>query len=140
MSFDCKWNPQLVIMDPNTKNMYSEHRVFYLWIKWDLNLNTSLAAPGALAHRLQRITACNASLPAKSKMAARQPKNGVDTFVQGTVVQGPLCPRDISPIRLLSKETLVQGDYCPRWKFETLRAGHIIFSCHFIINQYRNIQ
>ena len=33
---------------------------------------------------------------------------GVDTFVQGTVVQGPLCPRDISPRRLLSKETLVQ--------------------------------
>ena len=44
---------------------------------------------------------------------------GVDTFVQGTVVQGPLCPRDISPRRLLSKETLVQGDYCPRLKFET---------------------
>ena len=39
---------------------------------------------------------------------------GVDTFVQGTVVQGPLCPKDISPRRLLSKETLVQGDYCPR--------------------------
>ena len=44
---------------------------------------------------------------------------GVDTLVQGTVVQGPLCPRDISPRRLLSKETLVQGDYCPRLKFET---------------------
>ena len=38
---------------------------------------------------------------------------GVDTFVQGTVVQGPLCPRDISPRRLSSKKTLVQGDYCP---------------------------
>ena len=39
---------------------------------------------------------------------------GVDTFVQGTVVQGPLCPRDISPRGLLPKETLVQGDFCPR--------------------------
>ena len=31
--------------------------------------NTSLAAPGALAHRLQRRTACNAAPPVKSKMA-----------------------------------------------------------------------
>ena len=31
--------------------------------------NTSLAAPGALAHRLQRRTACNTSLPTLSKMA-----------------------------------------------------------------------
>ena len=54
-------------------------------------------------------------------------KTGVDAFVQGTVVRGPLCPRDISPRRLLSKETLVQGDNCPSWKFETLRAVHIIF-------------
>ena len=30
--------------------------------KWqNLNLNTSLVAPGALAHRLQRSTACNAA-------------------------------------------------------------------------------
>ena len=28
------------------------------------NLNTSLAAKGALAHRLQRLTACNAAPPA----------------------------------------------------------------------------
>ena len=49
------------------------------------------------------------------------------------------CPRDISPRGLLSKEKLVQGDYCPRWKFETLKAVHIVF-CHFIINQHRNIQ
>ena len=40
---------------------------------------------------------------------------GVDTFVQGTVVQGPLCTRDIGPRRLMSKE-----------KVETLRAVHII--------------
>ena len=44
---------------------------------------------------------------------------GVDTFVQGTVVQGDLCSRDISPRRLFSKETLVQGDFCPRCMFET---------------------
>ena len=31
--------------------------------------NTSLAAPGALAHRLQRRTACNTSLPSKSNIA-----------------------------------------------------------------------
>ena len=32
-------------------------------------MNTSLAAPGALAHRLQRRTACNTSPPNISKMA-----------------------------------------------------------------------
>ena len=36
--------------------------------------NTSLAAPGALAHRLQRQTACNTSPPALSKMANGVPK------------------------------------------------------------------
>ena len=51
-----------------------------------------------------------------------------DTFVQGTVVQGHFSPRDISPRRHLSKETLVQGDFCPRYKFETLIAVHIFFS------------
>ena len=35
--------------------------------------NTSLAAQGALAHRLQRR---NATPPAKTKMAARGPQNG----------------------------------------------------------------
>ena len=39
-------------------------------------INTSLAAKGALAYRLQRRTACNAAPPAKSKMAARGPQNG----------------------------------------------------------------
>jgi len=38
--------------------------------------NTSLAAPGALAHRLQRRTACNAAPPAKFKMAVSGPQNG----------------------------------------------------------------
>ena len=39
-----------------------------------LETNTSLAAPGALAHRLQRRTACNTSPPALSKMADGVPK------------------------------------------------------------------
>ena len=43
----------------------------------ELLYNTSLAAPGALAHRLRRRTACNVALPAKSKMAARGLQNGV---------------------------------------------------------------
>ena len=40
----------------------------------DFVFNTSLAAPGALAHRLQRRTACNTSPPALSKMADGVPK------------------------------------------------------------------
>ena len=36
--------------------------------------NTSLAAPGVLAHRLQHRTACNTSLPTLSKMADRVQK------------------------------------------------------------------
>ena len=35
----------------------------------DNNQNTSLAAKGALAHHLQRRTACKTSPPAESKMA-----------------------------------------------------------------------
>ena len=38
-------------------------------LKLSLGKNTSLAAPGALAHRLQRRTACNTSPPNLSKMA-----------------------------------------------------------------------
>ena len=34
---------------------------------------------------------------------------GVDTFIQGTVVQGDFCPRG-----QMSKEALVQGDFCLR--------------------------
>ena len=52
---------------------------------------------------------------------------GFDTFVQGTVVQGPLCTRDIGPRRLMSKE-----------KVETSRAVHIIFLSFYKINQYSN--
>ena len=38
--------------------------------------NTSLAAKGALAHRLQRHTACNPTPPSKFKMAAKGPQSG----------------------------------------------------------------
>ena len=51
--------------------------------------------------------------------------DGVDTFAQGTVVQGPLCPRDISPRRLLSKETLVQGDISPRRLLSKVKVWNI---------------
>ena len=44
----------------------------------------------------------------------------VATFVQGTVVQGHLCPRDISPRRHLSKETFVQGVIMKYWWLFTL--------------------
>ena len=41
-------------------------------------------------------------------------KNGVATFVQGTVVQGDLGPRGQMSKGQLSKENLVRGDFCPR--------------------------
>ena len=44
------------------------------FFQYSTYLNTSLAARGALAHRQQRRTTCNAAPPAKSKMAARGPK------------------------------------------------------------------
>ena len=37
------------------KNIYMKYEHLYI----DIYMNTSLAAPGALAHRLQRRTACN---------------------------------------------------------------------------------
>ena len=44
--------------------------------KWSISFeDTSLAAKGELAHRLQCRTACNAAPPANSKMAAREPQN-----------------------------------------------------------------
>merc|ERR1712212_1110690 len=43
---------------------------------------TSLAAPGALAHRLQRRTACNTSPPTLSKMA-----DGVWKYVKPYVIE-----------------------------------------------------
>ena len=50
--------------------------LFSWYAIWESHINTSLAAPGALAHRLQRRTTCNAAPPAKSKMAARVSQNG----------------------------------------------------------------
>ena len=52
---------------------------------------------------------------------------GMDTFVQGTVVKGYLCPR-----RQMSKETVVQGDFGPRRllskeAFTSDKLAHIIF-------------
>ena len=57
--FTCESHSDL--LDHNEKYYYSHRQV--------LNKNTSLAAPGALAHRLQRRTACNTSPPTISKMA-----------------------------------------------------------------------
>ena len=47
------------------------------------------------------------------------------------------CPRDDSPRRQLSKgllskvrlskQTIVQGDFCPRSTFDVVKAAHIIF-------------
>ena len=73
--------------------------------KWNCELNSLI---------LKLIDAETENIKTKNTVPSAYEDNGVDTFVQGTVVQGPLCPRDISPRRLLSKETLVQGDYCPR--------------------------
>ena len=39
---------------------------------------------------------------------------GVATIVQGTIVQGTSCPRRLLSKGQLSKQTLVQGDFCPR--------------------------
>ena len=56
-------------------NIY-QNNVDHIENQDSLNLihNTSLAAPGALAHRLQRRTVCNTSPPALSKMADGVPK------------------------------------------------------------------
>ena len=54
-------------------------------------------------------------------------KIGVATIVQGTIVQGNSSPRDISPMTQLSKQTIVQGDFCPRSTFDVVKAAHIIF-------------
>ena len=51
---------QMAIMSKSIRGAVNKETVY---------LNTSLAAPGALAHRLQRCTACNTSPPNLSKMA-----------------------------------------------------------------------
>ena len=59
-------------------NSYLINAINIFLLKWSIlecieivicEHNTSLAAPGALAHRLQRRTACNTSPPNLSKMA-----------------------------------------------------------------------
>ena len=57
----------------------------------------------------------------------------VATFVQGTVVQGDLCPTENSPRRLLSKETFVPGA-------SLKHNGCSYYFFHNIINLYGNIQ
>ena len=64
----------------NVLNSESEPRCSYEVV---LIKNTSLVAPGALAHRLQRPTACNTSPPTLSKMA-----DGVWKYVKPYVI-GP---------------------------------------------------
>ena len=51
---------QMAIMSKSIRGAVNKETVY---------LNTSLAAPGAVAHRLQRRTVCNTSPPALSKMA-----------------------------------------------------------------------
>ena len=52
---------------------------------------------------------------------------GAATIVQGTIVQGHGCPREFCPMTQLSKQTIFQGDFCPRSKFDEVEAAHIIF-------------
>ena len=60
-----------------------EENFFYIFIENE-GLNTSLVAPGALAHRLI------AAPPAKSNMAARGPQNGRRSLERGvTLVYWP---------------------------------------------------
>ena len=46
--------------------------------------------------------------------------SGVTTFVQGTIVQGDMGPRGQMSKGQLSKEFLVQGDFCPSKLFPVL--------------------
>ena len=56
----------------------SDHMIICLYIR--AFYNTSLAAPGALAHRLQRRTACNAAPPASG------PQNGRRGLERGPIL------------------------------------------------------
>ena len=68
------WKPIQIYLEVAGQSGYSWKviRIFFYseFLIRKTNKNTSLAATGALAHRLQRRT------PAKSKMAARGPQNG----------------------------------------------------------------
>ena len=55
-------------------NLNINNAIFMGFDPIDINLNTSLAVPGALAHRLQRRTACNAAPPATPHRVPVGPK------------------------------------------------------------------
>ena len=71
----------------------------------------------------------------KSKLEINESLNwvslstGVATIVQGTIVQGDICPRDFFPMTQLSKETIVQWDFCPR----KLLPGKSLLKLFFIL-------
>ena len=48
----------------HTKQLFCTYSTFVSFANTNDGINTSLAAKGALAHRLQRRTACNAAPPA----------------------------------------------------------------------------
>ena len=58
------------LLNPILKNNIGKHKLN------EYSINTSLAAKGPLAHRLQRLHHRTAAPPAKSKMAGRGPQNG----------------------------------------------------------------
>ena len=62
--------------------------------------------------------------------------SGVATFVQGTVVQGDLCPRGQMSKRQFSKEILVRGDFCPRKLLPVISLLKLFFSILYWMLQY----
>ena len=65
------------------------------------------------------------------------------TVVQGTVVQVDSCPRillskeTIVQGRLLSKVTVVKGDFCPRRQLHVLLSKDILFDIENLQNRNR---
>ena len=73
-------------------------------------------------------------------------KSGVATFVRGAIVQGDNCPRVGYPRRQLSKETIVQGgllskvtvvqgDYCPRRQLHYLLSKEEGWRSYWIVGE-----
>ena len=52
---------------------------------------------------------------------------GAATIVQGTFVQGDSSPRDISPMTQLSKQTIVQENFCSRRRLPVKSLLKLIF-------------
>ena len=74
------------------KGVFSGHKIMGE-MQAILCVNTSLVAPGALAHRLQRRTTCKSNMQfnigfniAKSKMAAKGPQNGRRGLERGLIL------------------------------------------------------